>query len=445
MYAGSYPDYAYLHPEAPPRRIGDRFAGWLGWVLLGYALLGRAFAYVGVPPLFIGEITLAFGLVALLSSRSLGRFLRVPAAQLLVLLMAWCAACTLPHVGAYGFDAFRDAVLWGYGLYAVAVAAVLIEDPYRLRDLLVRYQRFVTIFASLIWIVFLLYAMFASELPKMPGGSAPILAAKGGDILVHLAGVTAFILVGMARPRWPVLLGLGLSIGATIISNRGGMVAFTLAMITVLVLRPRLVRFGKAVYVALFLLALLGLLNPRYQIDGHRTLSLEGLWTNVTSVFGRTDASHLEGTKEWRLLWWEKIVSYTFGGDFFLMGKGFGINLADADGFQVEGDRSLRSPHNGHLSFLARAGVPGFLLWLLVQAAWGFSILRRALAARRAGDQAWQGIFAFLLAYWLAFLVNATFDVYLEGPMGGIWFWCVFGVGLAALHVHRHHPEVAWD
>jgi hypothetical protein len=37
-----------------------------------------------------------------------------------------------------------------------------------------------------------------------------------------------------------------------------------------------------------------------------------------------------------------------------------------------------------------------------------------------------------ILAYWLAMLVNASFDVYLEGPQGGIWFWSVFGLGLAA-------------
>ena len=107
------------------------------------------------------------------------------------------------------------------------------------------------------------------------------------------------------------------------------------------------------------LITLLGLANPKYEIDGNRAVSLESLWTNVTSIFGQSKASHLEGTKEWRMLWWEKIVGYTFGGDYFLMGKGFGVNLADVDGFQVEEDSALRSPHNGHLTMLSRAGVPG--------------------------------------------------------------------------------------
>ena len=40
-------------------------------------------------------------------------------------------------------------------------------------------------------------------------------------------------------------------------------------------------------------------------------------------------------------------------------------------------------------------------------------------------------MFLFLGAYWLAFLINGSFDVYLEGPMGGIWFWTVYGIGVA--------------
>jgi hypothetical protein len=45
-----------------------------------------------------------------------------------------------------------------------------------------------------------------------------------------------------------------------------------------------------------------------------------------------------------------------------------------------------------------------------------------------------------ILAYWIAILVNGTFDVYLEGPPGGIWFWCVFGFGIAAVQVQRRLP-----
>jgi hypothetical protein len=38
--------------------------------------------------------------------------------------------------------------------------------------------------------------------------------------------------------------------------------------------------------------------------------------------------------------------------------------------------------------------------------------------------------------------VNAAFDVCLEGPMMGIWFWTLFGTGIAAGRIHQRCPEV---
>ena len=63
------------------------------------------------------------------------------------------------------------------------------------------------------------------------------------------------------------------------------------------------------------------------------------------------------------------------------------------------------------------------------------------LKARRLGQTRWQGLFFFLLAYWAALLINGSFDVFIEGPSGGIWFWVVYGVGLAAQRIHRTAPD----
>jgi hypothetical protein len=42
-----------------------------------------------------------------------------------------------------------------------------------------------------------------------------------------------------------------------------------------------------------------------------------------------------------------------------------------------------------------------------------------------------------VLAYWLASFINMSFDVYIEGPQGGIWFWSIVGFGIAAMRVHN--------
>jgi hypothetical protein len=42
---------------------------------------------------------------------------------------------------------------------------------------------------------------------------------------------------------------------------------------------------------------------------------------------------------------------------------------------------------------------------------------------------------ALLFAYWVAMLVDTSFDPYLEGPQGGIWFWVIFGLGLVVMRL----------
>ena len=40
-----------------------------------------------------------------------------------------------------------------------------------------------------------------------------------------------------------------------------------------------------------------------------------------------------------------------------------------------------------------------------------------------------------------ALLINASFDVFIEGPMGGTWFWAIYGAGLGAMIVYRKNPH----
>jgi O-antigen ligase len=167
-----------------------------------------------------------------------------------------------------------------------------------------------------------------------------------------------------------------------------------------------------------------------------RAVTTTQWWENITSIFLGSGNAQLEGTKEFRLAWWKAIVQYTFDGPYFWTGKGFGINLATADGFQAVGaDLSLRAPHNSHLSVLARMGVPGFLLWIILQLGFALFLLRALLAYRRSGDSQLAAVAAWVLVFWTAIMVNTSFDPYIEGPQGGIWFWALFGLGLVLIRL----------
>src|SRR3954462_10840381 len=75
--------------SARRRTIADRFMLMLAIVLAGYAIDGKGFAYIGIPPIFIGEITVLFGIVALLSTPRWSRMFRTSQAVVLLPFMAW--------------------------------------------------------------------------------------------------------------------------------------------------------------------------------------------------------------------------------------------------------------------------------------------------------------------------------------------------------------------
>ena len=79
--------------------------------------------------------------------------------------------------------------------------------------------------------------------------------------------------------------------------------------------------------------------------------------------------------------------------------------------------------------------MPAFLLWLLLQGLFAAFLLRALLLFRRAGDKQLVAVAAWVLVFWTAIMVNTSFDPYLEGPQGGIWFWALFGLGLVLIRL----------
>ncbi|MFM9616266.1 hypothetical protein ACKI18_48195, partial [Streptomyces niveiscabiei] len=59
-----------------------------------------------------------------------------------------------------------------------------------------------------------------------------------------------------------------------------------------------------------------------------RKAGFDQLKDNITSVVTSNGDGSLEDNKVWRLVWWTKIIDYTFGGQYFFQGKGLGPALA---------------------------------------------------------------------------------------------------------------------
>lgn len=432
-----------LHFSPSPQHF---FLTALGFLLAGYAFLGKGFAYLPAKPVFVGELVLALGLVAALIGGKISLAFWSPISWLLLAFAIDGALRTIPYITIYRLDALRDAVIWGYGTFAILVASFVLQLGC-FRAVVERYRRWFP------WLLFWLpvgyFAMtFArGSLPAVsPAPRVTLPDLKPGDVAVQLAGAGCFIALGLhkspVRPSAelrPILWWLAwLAAAAFVVSmSRGGLVAILIAIAFAFSLWP----FGgwvKPAAMAVTLAAILFALNLRLDTRTVRSVSVGQIISNLESVVGDVPAnSPLLGSRQWRLEWWRKIVGYTIFGKYFWTGKGFGINLADSDGFQVSTDHALRSPHDANATILARMGVPGLALWLLLQGAFGLSLLRAHLRSRASGDDWWSRVDLWILAYWLAFMVNGAFDVFLEGPQGGIWFWSLFGLGIAALEIQK--------
>jgi hypothetical protein len=414
-------------------RLVRVFLGFFCFVLAGYVVFGKGFAYLGFPPLYIGEIALVLGAaVALMAGHLTSAILNLPGLAL-ALLIVWTAHRTIPYWTEYGLDAPRDAMIVFYGLFAYVIASFVLQRPSTFLFLVERYKRLIP------------YAIFLAPIVVALGYTFPPLAGvgpKAADLACHLTAIFAFALIGFIRLRPLAFILILLFELFAFTQTREAMVVFVFGstLATAFSLEGRaLRRIAVCIGVCATVVGILFVVDFDFgSEDLRRPVSVRQYVENVTSIF--TGGDNDDETREWRLNWWSDITDYTVHGPYFWTGKGFGPNLADTDGYQTSGpdEAPLRSPHNAHMTILARGGVPELVLWISALGAWLGAMMRQLMEARRLRDDWWASVFAFLLVYWTAILVSSSFDVALEGPVMGIWFWTIHGIGLASPILYRH-------
>jgi hypothetical protein len=428
--------------------LSDRYLVLLSGALLGYAILGKGFAYLGIPPIFIGELALFAGFVILLRTGCLVAALTTRPSLILAATMAWVLLRTLPFIGVYGFDALRDSVVIMYGGFAFIVITLVLEDGHRINTIVRYYRVFMSIFIPIIPFVYAFDRYMVDYIPRLPGSDIPLFLVRPGEVAVHLTGCVVFTLVGFSK-LGPLRIILVLVTAMLVSLSRGPMLAFVLPTVFAFLVLGRVRQLLVALVAALAILCSAYVIETessysrKESLADNRPLTAHQIAENVASIFGQS-GEDTQGTKRWRLDWWDIIVKDTVFGSHFWTGRGFGLNLADADGFQDRADPDsplLRNPHNVQMTMLARAGVPGVVLWAAILAAWFGMVMNAMGTARRRGQVAWAGLFLFIGCYVMSIVINASFDVALEGPMQSLWFWCLIGFGIGAAMVYRCQPK----
>jgi hypothetical protein len=424
--------------------LGDRYNLALCCALAGYALMGKGFAYWGYRPFFVGEIAFIAGLFMLLWSGCLVAVFASGPSLLLAVAMGWALLRTFPYLDTYGFDALRDSVILVYGVFAFVVAALLIEDYRRIDTIIRYYQKFLDIYVPLVPVLFPLSFYFADVIPNVPGTSVSLVWLGAGEVATHLAGATVFLLTGMRKPTpiWTACLITAVVMVSAV--SRAAVLAFALPVVLAALALGKLRRVLVVVAAGTVLLAASYAIETsvsRYQeasVSTERRVRVAQIVENIASIAGHGGAQ-TEDTTQWRANWWQIIVDKTVRGPYFWTGRGFGVNLAVEDGLaRANSERPLRSPHSAHMTILARAGVPGLVLWAAFLAAWFGALLRAMVLAHSRGHTEWVALLLFIACYVSSCIINASFDVALEAPMQGIWFWCLIGFGIGATMIYRY-------
>jgi O-Antigen ligase len=392
----------------------------------------------------VGEIALLSGMVVLFRTGAFVGALATLPAVMLVVLMAWVLARTVPFVSMYGFDALRDSTIVMYGGFAFIVIGLLLEDARRI-DTVLRYYNILLVSLPAMFVGFYLTHYWEEYLPSLTGPVA-IVQLTTSAVGTHLAGTMVFVLIGYRKVFFSWLLVWLATFTMVAATNRAATLAVLVPVMFAVLVLGRLRLLLTTILAAVSIFAVLLTVESSFTQDNEtepstrRQVSAHQIVENATSIVGHSGQENVEGTKQWRLNWWNIIINDTLYGSSFWTGRGFGINLAEADGF-VTGDPThmarLRSPHNAHMTLMARAGIPGVTLWALVLVSWFGMMMRAMLTARWRRHEQWAQLFLFVVCYATSILINATFDVTLEGPMQGIWFWCLFGFGVGSVMVYR--------
>ena len=321
------------------------------------------------------------------------------------------------------FNVLRDSLAFQYAWFAFIIYFFKNEYDYI-------WQKIIQIYKWAPFIIFLNFFLFYFVFLYLPPinifGNHNIIIYKNGDKSVHLliSTILMFLYTEKYSRKWLIANTILIVINFLILLafTRSGSVAYIFALFSFFffskekILNESLRKLLK--YVPIIMVIGMGLFVA-IDIQGDaqgRTISLSQITDNFSSIVSTNIDGNLAENKVWRLIWWAKLVNESFTLQHFFVGKGLGMSLAGNDILNT--DDNLRSPHNFNLTILARFGYIVFIAWIV----WLVSLFKPLFTRKLAGKT------LAITSILLAFIINGSFDVFFEGPMGAFPFWTFVGL-----------------
>jgi hypothetical protein len=388
-------------------------------VLLLYVFFNKGVAYS-----YMAEILLVVGIFILFINRK-NFEIGLDKKQILVGIFILTSFIFI-IVGAFQYsilNVMRDSLAFQYAWFAFIIYFFKNEYEYIWEKIIQIYKWApAVIFLNF----FLFYFVFLYLPPINIFGNQNIIIYKNGDKSVHLliSTILMFLYTDKYSRKWLIANTILIVINFLILLafTRSGSIAYIIALISFfffskeIILNESVRKLLKYVPIIMVIgMALLVVIDIQGDAQG-RTISLSQITDNFSSIVSTNIDGNLAENKVWRLIWWAKLVNESFTLQHFFVGKGLGMSLAGNDILNT--DDNLRSPHNFHLTILARFGYIVFIAWII----WLISIFKPLFTRKLAGKT------LAITSILLAFIINGSFDVFFEGPMGAFPFWTFVGL-----------------
>ncbi len=399
-----------------------------GLLVIGYLCMTRSFAYVGVQPLFIGEVALALFVVlkprVVLGTWATAVLRNSPLNALGISLLLF----VLYGIGELGrgilagdpvVDALKYFIFNYYTLYLFLGIWIGLRAPSFLRKL-VHTVAWVHGIYGLVWIVALRNVGM-----HIPGSEVPLFGLPAGGA-VAILGLMCF--ERDLRPVWPVL-ALNIAVTAAM-QARATWLGLALGMVVWGLLTGRLGRVAAMGLAGLLVVGVMDLADLRLGVGRSSEVSLDETLSRVIAPIDldlakqlSPTAQHSANTVEWRQKWWKQIwLSVQSSTLVEAFGHGYGFDLfalapADVRAGQAE---EIRTPHSVFYYALGYTGWVGVLLFSIMQLA----VLRLLWKAYKLSGQP-AGVVWWFMGISMAF-VEASF----ETPYKAIPFYLLVGMSM---------------
>jgi len=388
-------------------------------VLLLYVFFNKGFAYS-----YMAELILVAGILILFINRK-NVELGIDIKQILVSIFILVSFLFI-LVGLFQYpilSVLRDSLAFQYAWLAFIIYFFKNEYYFIWQKIILIYK-WVPLVLFLNFILF--YFVFLFLPPINIFGNQSIIIYKNGDKSVHLliSTILMFLYSENYSRKWLIANTILIVINFLILLafTRSGSVAYILALFSFFFfskekfLNESLRKLLKFVPIIMVIgIGLFIAIDIQGDAQG-RTISLSQITDNFTSIVSSDIDGNLTDNKVWRLIWWAKLLNESFTLQHFFVGKGLGMSLAGND--ILNPDENLRSPHNFHLTILARFGYFIFIAWII----WLVTLFKPLFTRKLAGKT------LAITSILLAFIINGSFDVFFEGPMGAFPFWTFVGL-----------------